>query len=224
MNSRVIKIIAVVSMLVDHMGTILFPHLTWMRIIGRIAFPLFCFQIAFGATKTRNIWKYVLRLFVFALVTQVALSVVLWEIYVSWLNVFFTLSAGVLSIIMINKAKEEKNPVIAACVLVIIIVLLLLAELLHFDYGMMGVALIIMFYLPLTHSLKWSKITMLPVFILFNLPFALSSSYIQLYSMISAVFLLLFVDKKLRIPKWERWAFYVFYPLHLVILHLINIF
>ena len=57
-----LKLLAMAAMLVDHMGYLLFPTVMWMRYVGRLAFPIFAFQIAEGWYRTHNREKYTLRL------------------------------------------------------------------------------------------------------------------------------------------------------------------
>ena len=63
-----IKILAALSMLLDHMGLILFPEVAWLRIVGRLAFPLYALCIAEGFTHTRHRGKYFLRIFVLGVI------------------------------------------------------------------------------------------------------------------------------------------------------------
>ena len=63
-----LKCIAVVSMFIDHLGYTQFPGVLWLRCIGRLAFPIFAFQIAEGARRTENLGKYLARLAVFAVI------------------------------------------------------------------------------------------------------------------------------------------------------------
>jgi len=236
LNSRYLKIIAVVSMLVDHIGMILLPEQAWMRIIGRIAFPLFCFLIAFGATKTRSLWKYFLRLLVFAFISQVLISLAIWEIRLDKLNIFFTLSAGVLCIILFKRAinlivRDQDKPFVVIHFLTsafAIAFIMAVAQVFNFDYGMSGVLLMILFYIVFLTK-KFAKYHQLILWggafislALFNYLFINFYGYgIQLYSMTTIVFIALFCERHIKIPKWERWMFYVFYPLHLVVLYLI---
>ena len=73
MNTRqdLLKIVAMVTMLMDHLGVIFFPEVDWLRTIGRLAFPLFAYFIAQGFRYTRSRPRYFLRLLVFGLISQV---------------------------------------------------------------------------------------------------------------------------------------------------------
>ena len=210
------KIIACIFMLIDHIGSVLFPDVIVFRVIGRIAFPLFAFLIAYGAAKTRNIYKYFARLLIFAFISQIAISLTSWNISLYPLNIFFTLAAGVLSIILIRLTIEKKNPLFP----VALAVLLISALLIPFDYGIAGILLIVMLWAApqMTYLTRTASLLVFNVLLTF-----FGTGNIQWFSIAALLFIFFFKDEHLKIPKWERWAFYVFYPLHLVILHLINL-
>ena len=71
LDGTMLKIIAMVSMVFDHTGDVFFPEMQWMRIVGRLAMPIFSFCIAEGYVHTRNRKKYLLRMGIFALVSEV---------------------------------------------------------------------------------------------------------------------------------------------------------
>lgn len=70
LNGFHLKLIAACTMFIDHMGHTLFPTVLWLRCIGRLAFPIFCFLIAEGCVYTRDRRKYALRLLAFALLSE----------------------------------------------------------------------------------------------------------------------------------------------------------
>jgi len=138
-----IKLIAIMSMVIDHLGLVFFPHILWLRIIGRLAFPLFAWLIANGAYHSYNVKIYLARLFVFALLAQVPFIVVNRLINPSFwaLNVLFTLFLGLAAIELMKKARSRSIAVS------IVIASAVLAQVLSTDYGALGVFAIVIFYL-----------------------------------------------------------------------------
>ena len=99
MSTYKIKWLAVLLMVVDHIGYFLFPQQIIFRIIGRLSFPLFAFLIANGYKFTRDKKKYLLRLFIFANIIQLP------SLFMSLpFNIFYTLSFGLVCI-MIYESK-----------------------------------------------------------------------------------------------------------------------
>lgn len=216
MNSRCIKIIALVTMTLDHIGYMLYPDIELFRILGRIAMPLFAFLIAYGATKTRNTNKYFLRLFLFAIAIQMSFNIFEGNLfaYYNW-NIFFTLSFGVLAVMFIKRYRYYSIPLVLAT--------LGLAYALPIDYGIHGVLLIILFYFALRHSLLTLKITAVFSIAIFCLIFCLQHWWsTQWYALIATAFIVLFKDQKLKIHPIEKWAFYIYYPLHFIIIFCIG--
>ena len=114
MSAFVLKIIAIISMTFDHMSYLIFGEFSFMNYIGRIAFPIFAYQITEGYIHTHNLKKYFFRLFIFALISQIPFmlfsSLLSDEIS---LNIFFTLLLGLGAITIydaLNKI-ERKNKI-----------------------------------------------------------------------------------------------------------------
>src|SRR5258705_144389 len=107
MNAFQIKVIAIVAMIIDHMGLFFFPQYFIFRIIGRLAFPLFAWLIANGAYHTHNIGKYLQRLYLFALISQIPFLFAnrLIDPHFSDLNVLCTLFFGLLAIAFIRRTR-----------------------------------------------------------------------------------------------------------------------
>src|SRR6056297_2543004 len=134
MTSFHLKLIAITTMLIDHIGAVLFPEIIVFRIIGRLAFPLFAFLLTEGYRHTSNLKSYLIRLGVFALISQYPF----WEAfgYDAGLNIFFTLTLGLIAIYLFEK-YQSILPILA---------LSFLADLTHMDYGMFGILLIFLLY------------------------------------------------------------------------------
>ena len=93
MTSFSLKIIAIITMFIDHLGNSYFKYTTWMNVIGRIAFPIFAFLISEGYAHTKNLKKYFFRLFLFALISQIPFML-FFSTYKDGFafNIFFTLA------------------------------------------------------------------------------------------------------------------------------------
>ena len=141
-NTFTLKMIAIVSMLIDHMGAILFPQYIILRYIGRIAFPIYTYTLVEGFMHTRDIKKYMVRLGIFALLSEIPFDLAFRGsvIYIQKQNVFFTLFLGVLMLYLLLKSRNRIQS--AALVLAI----LLLSEFLRTDYSSMGLLMILCFY------------------------------------------------------------------------------
>ena len=175
MSAFVLKIIAVITMTCDHLSYLIFGQLSFLNFIGRIAFPIFAYQISEGYIHTRNLKKYFLRLFVFALISQIPfmLFTSIFTTHFS-LNIFFTLLFGLFTIILYDKIDKKTYKtshmhifcnvlgVIAACLIA------LLAEILHTDYGAFGVSIIFLFYFFRNHKVLMNLSFILSVLIYYG--------------------------------------------------------
>ena len=114
MSSFVLKIIAVVTMFIDHLGYIIWGRVTFFNYIGRLAFPIFAFQISEGYLHTKNLKKYFLRLIIIAIVSQIPYSLFLSTYSNDYTspNIFFTLISGLLSITIYDKLKEKDKKIL----------------------------------------------------------------------------------------------------------------
>ena len=214
LSSSSIKLIAIVAMLVDHIGLLFFPEDPFFRIIGRIAFPIFAFLIAEGYGRTSNIRNYLFRLLGFAVISQLAYAPFndasggnLAE-----LNIFFTLSAGLIAIILWNRFSLTVS--IPATLLIC-----LLAEVASFDYGLYGIVTVLVSRLVLTHRmLGITSLLLLPEAItLLRLAWGVLS--LQFFAVLSVPFVALYNGKRgFALP---RLFFYGFYPIHLILLSFI---
>ncbi|MCJ7714565.1 conjugal transfer protein TraX, partial [Candidatus Bathyarchaeota archaeon] len=98
-----IKLFALATMTIDHIGYTLFPDLTILRIIGRLAFPLFAYLIALGLNSTKKPSKYLLSLLIFGFISQIPYFLVFNIQPFERLNIFFSLFLGALTIYYFKK-------------------------------------------------------------------------------------------------------------------------
>lgn len=109
MTSFILKCIAMATMFVDHFGDAYFKNTTLMNLVGRIAFPIFAFQISEGYIHTKNLKKYFLRLFLFAVISQIPFYLFNSIFKPDFtINVFGTLFLGLLSIYVYDKIVNSK--------------------------------------------------------------------------------------------------------------------
>ena len=109
MSSFVLKIVAIITMLIDHSGDMIIKHLSIMNVIGRIAFPIFAFQLIVGYKNTSNIKNYIYRLLTFAIISQIPFSFMMYAMGQSILslNIFFTLTMGVVSLLVYERVNNK---------------------------------------------------------------------------------------------------------------------
>lgn len=225
MSVFILKIIAVFCMVCDHIRYIT-PSLNneYTRLLGRIAFPIFAFLISEGYSHTKDIKKYIQRLWIFAIISEIPflMFTVGCNITKQWgINVIFTLLCGVLAILSYDKIKNIYLKVLS------IVSIILLAEFSHMDYGALGVLLILNFYI-----LKDRKILKLLIFsagyiadILWQLKDHMNERNLiyclpYMIGYICSAILLYFYNQKKGKFKL-KYFFYIFYPLHMILIFFI---
>jgi len=214
MNAFQIKVIAIIAMLVDHIGLFLFPHYLFFRIIGRLAFPLFAWLIANGAHHTHSMGNYLKRLYFFALLSQIPflLANQLLDPKFSDLNVICTLFFGLFAIALIQRTNNW------ALWFLITVVFSALAELLQTDYGGFGVAVIVLFYL---FFYNFKKLVIAQI-MLFMAPFILFPVYLSgLFEPIGLLSLYFVRSYNGQPGPRAKYLFYIIYPLQYVVFYLL---
>lgn len=135
--------IAIAAMACDHIGAVLFPQYLEMRIIGRIAFPIFAFTLVEGFCHTKDVKKYMMRLGILALISEVPFDLAFWGVPLEFghQNVFFTLFLGIAMLYLYLKSIRTSRQIFA------VLGMMLLSELLHTDYNSAGLLMIFIFYM-----------------------------------------------------------------------------
>lgn len=156
-NNNTLKIIAMILMLLDHLWGTIIPGNQWMTLIGRMAFPIFAFLIVEGFFHTSDLKKYMKRLFIFGLISEIPFNLIYTGsiIFPFHQNVMFTLLLGLLIINEIDKLKNNKE-IKKKIIPILKIFLFLLISIIGFvDYGVTGVLTIVVFYLFRGFKLAW---------------------------------------------------------------------
>lgn len=213
-----LKKLAIITMLIDHVGAfILEPYIllyntsalfqqfsTTTRLIGRLSFPLFVFLLVEGFMHTRNLGKYTLRLGLFALISEVPFDLANkgFVLELSYQNIFFTLTLGLLVLTYFQKYQEK-----GVTSWLVLLFGIFLAELLKADYGAIGVLLIFLFYYFHDDALARNATTA-PLLLL------------QRTAILALVPIYFYSGKR---GKQSKVLFYFFYPGHLIFLYLIRL-
>ncbi len=208
LNSYQLKCIAIITMVIDHVGAVLFPYHMIFRCIGRISFPIFCFLLAEGFYHTKNVPKYIIRLGLFALLSEIPYDLTFRHIYLEFSrqNVFFTLMVGMVLMYML----EKTNSVMVKAVDVLLA--MWIAETLRSDYGARGILLIMVYYYFRDNKAMKSALGVGWNFIW--------TSAVQKYGAFATIPIMMYNGEKGRNLKY---VFYAFYPLHLLILYVISV-
>ena len=211
LSGTALKLIAMISMVFDHVGDNFFPEQTWMRVIGRIALPIFAFCVAEGFCHTRDRWKYLRRMGVFALVSEIPFDLVTAHklLEFSHQNImltFFWAILGLLCYEAVRKKLSKGGAVLGALVLLFFAGSSLL---LGMDYNFLAVGLIFLYYLLRDKALVWRHAAGMAFHAL------LRNKDIYWFGLLGFLFLFLYNGKKGRGLKW---LFYLFYPGHLLLI------
>lgn len=230
-----LKIIAAVAMLIDHIGVLLFPDVAFLRIIGRLAFPIFAFMISEGARYTKSKPRYLLTIFVLASLCQAAYIV---SGGFEPFNILITFSISIAIIFALNNFKsklfeKERSVLRSSISLAVLLSLVTLAyiatRLVLIDYGFAGclapVAASLLDFRGIEAPEKLKKLDNIPlraICLFVPIYFVMlrnmrAGDYFVSPFLFAALPLLLLYSGKRGTAKL-KYFFYIFYPLHLVIL------
>ena len=242
LSQESLKLIACVTMLIDHIGAALvvptmdiynsnvelYTTMAWinlvMRCIGRIAFPIFCFLLVEGVSHTRNPKKYVQRLAIGMLLSEIPFDLAFFGDGISWAHqsVMVTLLLGCIMVLMMNRSKGFWK-------LLWIVPFYYAAEWLHTDYAGEGILMIALF--ALAKGRKHEKWLQLAVMLLMYWDLSWEMRYFNLdvrvpmnrLPLMAAIPILCYDGRKLTYSKKVQWVFYLFYPVHIAVLCLLKL-
>ena len=210
-DRSVLKWIAVLTMVIDHVGAILFPDQIWMRVIGRVAFPIYAYCLAEGFRYTSDYRRYLGRLALFAILSEIPFDLALYGVPVSFAHqiVFLTLSRGLILLWVLERCREQLLLCAGAFA-----VLCFLAQALHMDYGAGGLLMVFAFYLAQQGTSPWIG---WGIFVFINL-FGYAGG-VQWAAILALLPIGLYSGKA---GKRKQRFFYWIYPLHLLLLWIIE--
>ncbi|MCZ8512663.1 TraX family protein [Paenibacillus filicis] len=203
------QLIAMLTMLIDHVGAVFFKDQLLWRIIGRIAFPIYAYCIVLGYMHTRNLKLYMRRLFFIAAVSQIPFML---AFGIMGVNAVGTLLVCIAVLYLIeNRKKSVWIPVAAASVI--------LMEVLDFDYGLYGLLLVLIYKYSKSHTMVFSH------FVLNLLYLFLKDWLIEGFSLIPTL-VIAYVPalyRRLEHRSIPSWLWRSFYPAHLAVIAILEL-
>lgn len=224
LSGSTLKIMALVIMLIDHVGAVIVQRTMWMpgfdhdfwnslylplRYVGRLAFPIFCFLLVEGYVHTSDMKKYIQRMLLFAFISEIPFNLAITGklIELNYQNVFWELAWGISTIHYLEMMEKKWNKYFLQVIsrLGIIVVFAISAEHLNFDYGMYGIISIAALYV-----FRQNKMMQL---------LAGAISFCWEPAAPWAFLIMAFYNGKRG--RKLKYIFYAFYPAHLLLLYLI---
>lgn len=197
-QSNFIKLVALCAMLLDHIGAFLCPSLVALRLIGRIAFPIFAYQLTIGYAMASNKKEYFAHLLGFGLIAQIPYCFLAEEFQ---LNILFALALGVFAFWALEQKKYY-------CFFLIV------PPFFFLKYSVYGLSVLLIFYIFKNKLVQFALFA--PATFLYALYL---SQPIQIFSL----FAFLFIARPFLEIRLPRRFFYVFFPAHLSVILLIRI-
>ena len=242
-SSFVLHIAAMLFMLCDHVWAILLFDVTPLAYIGRIAFPIFAFMLAEGFFHTKNHKKYLLRLLIFAVISEIPFNLLVGSgvFYLTHQNVLWTFLIALCAMMLLKQLKNRSLVLRFICYPLIVLIAFLVGFVTFVDYFGYGVITVLLFYFTYTtrkDSLNKRLIMMLiqlAVIIIINCemlgglyyPIELFGRTFEIPTQYAAVlalpFIWLYNGTQGPYNKFIKYLYYSFYPLHMLVISLIAI-
>lgn len=213
-------------MFIDHLGFMVFTDLSILRIIGRIAYPIFAFMLVEGCFYTKNRFKHFFLIFVFGIVFQIFYYLFMERLDFS-IFIIFSISIALIYLLdLIIKNITNKKYLIGILLLLSFIGLTVIFYYLdnryyYFDYsyGFIGIMVPVIFYI-FRRYVTQNMFILLPIFtvLIFLIPI-FGGLMENIYMLFASLFLLLYNGTKGK--KNLKYFFYAFYPAHIVIVYIL---
>lgn len=265
-SADALKVIAMLTMLIDHVGAALFADIEILRLIGRISFPIYVWLLVMGFVHTSSRKKYMLQMGACALISEVPFDLAFCNgLTLRWQNIYFSLLWGLILMTALEKvldaggktryakeltengargAGETADRIPAVRIALILLVFMMIAQLFHFDYGCTGPVLVTAFYL----YFRTGRPQLLAGFLIFSFsnlctpvlngvftggildgaladPNVWNNAFATVLIECFGVMAIPFISRYNGVRRWKKGKafFYLFYPLHLLLLYAIRI-
>ena len=211
LDGTMLKLIAMFSMVLDHVGDNFFPEQIWMRALGRIAMPIFAFCLAEGYSHTHDKKRYLLRMGLFACLSEVPFDLVTSHKVLEFghQNIMLTFFWAILGLLCFEKITAKKGKLLIAAGIAVLLAFLASSLLLGMDYNIVAVGLIFSFYLLRERPLPLRCLTCMAWHAL------LRNKGLYWFGLLGFLPLFLYNGRRGRGLKW---LFYLFYPCHLLLI------
>lgn len=214
LDRTMLKLIAVISMITDHIGFVLFPAQIWMRLVGRLAMPIFSFFISEGFCHTSDRKKYLLRIGAFALISELPFDLAFFGRFeLSSQNVMFTFFLAVAALLAYDFFSKKGGQLWTAAGYISVFIIAIAAFKMKTDYDMFGVILVFIFYFFREKGAFFRN----SAAALFQM--LVKTNIYSNYAALSFFPLMMYNGKK---GAGLKWFFYIFYPGHLLILFVVS--
>lgn len=225
LSASTLKLLACLFMLIDHVGVRLFPAVVILRIIGRLAYPLFAFFIAEGCRYTRNRLKHFLSVFILGVICE--------SVYIIYMggwygNILLTFSVSILLIYMLQWCRKKKSGMAYAAFAMLLGALAVATRYVNFDYGFTGIIAPLFAAWP---GDRWDEVegpkpsspgkARKLLYFAYGIMLTACESaigWIQLFALLTIPLLCLYNGK--AGSRKLKYFFYIFYPVHLLLIEL----
>ena len=235
-NSLSLKLLAMALMLCDHLWATVVPGNNWLTAVGRLAFPIFAFQVAEGFFLTHDRKKYLGRMFIFALISEIPFNLMYYSsvVFPFHQNVMFTFCLAILLMMAMERAKQKGTVVFILVSLLCVAAGLVVGQITMVDYYGSGVVTVLVFYL--CRNKPWGWLGQLAGLIWLNcyllggmlMPITLLGHTVEISEQGLAVLALipiwLYNGKQGPHSRAIQYACYAFYPVHMLVLALMRMY
>lgn len=224
LDGGTLKLMAAALMLIDHVGAILLPETVILRCIGRLAFPIFAFFIAEGYAHTRSFGRYLLRMAIWAAVSEIPFNLEFGHFFVPGRqNVLWTFCLALLTLRGLDRLRRVPGVIGYAGAALALATGFAAGKLLHVDYGGWGVMTVALFYL--CREGRYARCGLLLGMLVLN-GLCISSRTVPAFGIAvpiqilaaAALPVIWLYNGRPGVNRRWRWAFYAFYPAHLLVL------